>query len=165
MFPPVDYADVMVDCRAESDLVASITGDVGVKDKEAHLHVDEVMVARYPPGRHGLTPRTRPTAPPHAAENAFKAQRANLRAKRSQQKLILSATKNSLTACKETGPAPSQVDMALQWKHRQQNKGARNGTQISIAAGVGSARDLSACLGSHFDLSKIRDAALAQVSE
>jgi hypothetical protein len=58
-----------------------------------------------------------------------------------------------------------QTDKALQWKQRQQKKDFRSGTQVSMAAGVGSARDLSACLGSQFDLNQIRDAALACVCE
>jgi hypothetical protein len=157
-FPAVDYSDLEVDRRAEHQLLSNING-TATTDEFGDAHIDEVMVERYPAGRHGLTPRTRPTGAPGACEVAFKAQKEHLRAKRSQHKLMIASKKGSSTNLVQT-------DKALQWKQRQQKKDFRSGTQVSMAAGVGSARDLSACLGSQFDLNQIRDAAmLACVSE
>jgi hypothetical protein len=74
-FPAVDYADLEVDRRAEDQLLSNINGTATSEDEFDGAHVDEVMVERYPTGRHGLTPRTRPTGPLGACEIAFKAQK------------------------------------------------------------------------------------------
>ena len=57
---------------------------------------------------------------------------------------------------------------ALRWmkdQQTQQRRAASGTSTISMAAGVGSARNLSDCLGSTLDLGRMQDGTLARVAE
>lgn len=168
-FPSADYCDMEVDTRAEAELLAAIAAPNKAVEAEAR---DEVVLERYPAGRHGLSPRTRPTGTPEAAAAAAKAiatllkeikgRRSHARIHHLQAKLKKRDSQQTLALGRKIASQPELK--ALQWMKAQQHRAA-TGTTISMAAGVGSTRNLSDCLGSTLDLNRMRDASLARVVE
>ena len=166
-FPSADYCDIAVDTRAEAELLAAIAAPNQAVEAEAR---DEVVLERYPAGRHGLSPRTRPTGTPEAEAAAAKAiatllkeikgRRSHARIHHLQAKLKKRDSQQTLALGRKI---PSQPELkALQWMKAQQHRAA---STISMAAGVGSTRNLSDCLGSTLDLNRMQDASLARVVE
>jgi len=160
-FPSVDYCDMEVNRRAEAELISAIAGSDAVEVASAEARV-EVVLERYPTGRHGLSPRTRPTGTPEAAAAASKAtatllqeikgRRSHARLHHLQAKLKTRDSQQMFALGRST---PSQPELkALQWMKTQQRRAA-TGTTISMAAGAGSA----------LDINRMRDAGLTRVTE
>ena len=175
-FPSVDYPDMEVNRRAEAELLSAIEGSDAQSGPTAADGRVEVVLERYAAGRHGLSPRTRPTATAEESAAAhkettillkeIKGRRSHARLHHLQAKMKKRESQASLVQqlAVHTQRASQPELKALQWMKDQQRRGnQRSGTTISMAAGVGSARDLSTCLGSTLDLNRI--AALEQVAE